>query len=111
MAKQDLLAATQVGLVYLIMRVVDGALRDLDWDREVVMAQTVCSPQFPLLRTTFADCPRRFASSSLKFVAAASANPMMTLGARVGQIGFLPSPEEGEVAIFIIEQSALLSMQ
>ncbi|CAI6336076.1 unnamed protein product [Periconia digitata] len=43
---QDLLAEMQVGMVYLIMRLVDGIFSDPDWTREMMTIQTTMCMRF-----------------------------------------------------------------
>ena len=43
LSKHDLLAALQAGMVYLIMRVIDGATEPVEWNRDLAMAQSVCA--------------------------------------------------------------------
>jgi hypothetical protein len=49
LSKQDLLAAIQAHMVYLIMRVVDGVTQPLEWNQEMAISLSVRSA-FSFLR-------------------------------------------------------------
>ena len=44
----DLLAAIQAGMVYLIMRVIDGPTQSLEWNQKMAVSQSVRQVVFSL---------------------------------------------------------------